>query len=180
MANVFKVLVAEDDPSLSRFITQVVARVDGVAFAARNGRIALEILEDNPDIKLLITDVIMPELGGVELMRILRSRPKYDSLVTIMMSGEVTFDDIYRLLNEGVTFFLPKPLSATDLRHYILRAMGLPGLSSMPIISGTSGQFPAVRPPPLPGVGTDLQLPSSEQTILVPEVAKAAGSRPPG
>ncbi len=151
MGNVFKVLVAEDDPSLSQFITQVVARVDGVAFAAKNGRLALEILECNPDIRLLITDVVMPEMGGVELVRALRARSQFDSLVTIMMSGEVTFDDIYRLLNEGVTFFLPKPVSATDLRHYILRAMGLPGVNSIPVMMGTSGQFPAVPPPPLPG-----------------------------
>lgn len=105
-----KILICEDD-----FIAREVARVmvekmGHIPIVSPNGKHALDTLEVNQDISLLITDMMMPVMNGTELVQILRGNSRYDGLPIIMVSGILGINDIAGLLDLGATLFQPKPL----------------------------------------------------------------------
>lgn len=106
-----KVLVADDDAVTRALLRQVLSTVGWVAILAADGARAKTILEDNPDFDLLITDVVMPNLDGRDLVRALRQDQRFSGLPMIIMSATVSIGEIRRLLELGATRFLAKPLS---------------------------------------------------------------------
>ncbi len=105
-----KIIICEDD-----FIAQEVARVmvekiGHIPIISPNGKHALDTLEVNRDISLLITDMMMPVMNGTELVQIIRGNVGYDDLPIIMVSGILGVNDIAGLLDLGATLFQPKPL----------------------------------------------------------------------
>lgn len=115
-----KVLIAEDDELTREMIAIVVEGLGRTVIRSSNGRLAREILNDNPDIALLVTDVCMPELDGMELIRTIRETGPERNLPIIIVSGVVKPSEITHLLDIGASRFLGKPINADHLRQYIL------------------------------------------------------------
>jgi len=103
------VLLVEDEPMLRELGLTVLEELGYRVFTAENGREALRLLAENPgvSIDLLLTDVVMPEMGGKELVD--RLRPLSPQTKVIFCSG-YTEDAIFLSggLEAGV-FFLQKP-----------------------------------------------------------------------
>ncbi len=114
-----KILIAEDDLGTRKIAVRVVEKLGHVAIQACNGRRAWEILQDNLDVELLLTDVMMPEMDGIELIDILRDDPGFKELPVIIMSAYVGVNDIASYLDHGATVFLPKPLRRDALAGYL-------------------------------------------------------------
>jgi two-component system, cell cycle sensor histidine kinase and response regulator CckA len=91
-------------------------------FEASNGRKALELLEREPGIGAVLTDLAMPEIGGRELAR--RIREQWSNLPVVFMTG-YTDDIVSRrgLLDDGVPF-LKKPLSPDTITQKMQEVMG--------------------------------------------------------
>ena len=113
--HVIRVLLVEDeeaDPELSRFIrTDLGYRV----IVAGNGKEALAIYEDpaTPPIDLLVSDVVMPQMGGRELAE--RLRVLNPELKILFVSGYTAESDwVSRALTKN-THFLPKPFNGSAL-----------------------------------------------------------------
>jgi signal transduction histidine kinase len=68
------ILVVEDDPMMLKFTTEAIRELGYTALVADNAAAALAILDDRPDIKLLFTDVVMPDVGGKKLADVALSR----------------------------------------------------------------------------------------------------------
>ena len=117
------VLVAEDESTSCRLLLTGVERAGHTAIVSRNGRHAWETLDCNRDIRLLITDVMMPELDGRDLVKRVRSDTELRELPIIIVSAFVGPKEINNLLLEGATWFLGKPLDLGVLGEYIQRAM---------------------------------------------------------
>lgn len=81
-----KILVADDSPSIRRFVEVVLKKAGYEVITAVDGRDALQQAFDT-DIDAVVTDVSMPNLTGPELFRILRADPEKSKLRLIMMSG---------------------------------------------------------------------------------------------
>ncbi|PWG01930.1 ATP-binding protein [Sphingosinicella humi] len=81
------ILVVEDDPRVSRSTVGALEELGYSPIACGSGREALEILEKNRDIELLITDVMMPEMTGPELVRIVAER--YPEIAVLFVTGFV-------------------------------------------------------------------------------------------
>ena len=114
-----KILIAEDERQLLEVMSRTVNLMGHSVIKSRNGRVAWEILCDNPDIELLITDVSMPEMDGPELVTRIRQDRNLSDIPILIMSGVIRARDISNLLKVGATAFLPKPLSIKDLRDFI-------------------------------------------------------------
>ena len=112
-------LVAEDEDSLRKLITGFLEGQGYRVLSARNGEEALALAEQHPDIDLLLTDVIMPKMGGVELAERLAERSR---LRTLFISG-YTDDSIasHGDLRHGAEL-IQKPISLTELTRK-LRSM---------------------------------------------------------
>jgi CheY-like chemotaxis protein len=108
-----RILVVEDDRNLCDLLTRMLERSGFFTAAASNGREALRHLASKP-VELLITDMVMPEMDGVELMRVLqRDRP---NLPIIALSGVEDFEEYQRMAAHlGARLALRKPVTRADL-----------------------------------------------------------------
>ena len=117
------ILLAEDDPSLRRMISQVLVSSGYVVLEAKNGMVALEIAKRHHDgIAAVVTDIGMPQMGGIELVKQLELVCPEAQIV--YMSG---FSEDIALVNEcvrGGALFLLKPF---PLREFVKKLADLIG-----------------------------------------------------
>ena len=113
-----KVLVVDDEPTSCRLICLALEKLDYITIASFNGRHAWETLQANHDIGLLVTDVVMPELDGEQLVHQVREAREFAKLPIIIMSAVVGPKAVSSLLEQGATWFLPKPVDLAEVQHY--------------------------------------------------------------
>ncbi len=107
-------LVAEDDPDTADFTISVL-REDFRIVHVTNGEQALEkISEELPDI--VLSDVRMPLLDGLELLRRIRSNELTNHLPVVLFSAKNSEDDRLRALQHGAEAYIAKPFSPEELR----------------------------------------------------------------
>jgi CheY-like chemotaxis protein len=117
------ILVVEDDPVIRRLLVSVLAsegyRIESVA----DGTLALRILEDDPEIDLVLTDLAMPGLPGTAVAQHLaENRP--DVKVVCMSGNPHAHERALRgLLDRRLVDFLPKPFTPVQLLQLIRRRL---------------------------------------------------------
>ncbi len=117
------ILVVEDAPSVRRMVCAMLSQTGYNTVEAGDGAEALRMLEQTEDVRLVLTDVIMPVMDGAELARQLaRVRP---DLRILFMSGYMD-DDVVRSLGKVSSLFLAKPFTATVLQDRVRQALDLP------------------------------------------------------
>jgi CheY-like chemotaxis protein len=108
------VLVVDDEPAILRFFAQVLKFQGLPAYCAADGLAALAVYRaHHAEIGLVITDLNMPRLGGLDLIRTLRSES--GSPVIAVMTGRLEQETARALAAEHVTHILSKPFSLEDL-----------------------------------------------------------------
>ncbi|MCU0663981.1 MAG: response regulator [Myxococcota bacterium] len=118
------ILVAEDEPISQKLICTVIEKMGHVPVRCRNGRLALEVLEDNPLLfSLLITDIMMPELDGHGLLRKIREQKGLAALPIIIQSAYLGVQATAEMIEQGASAVLHKPIDTDLLREYILSNM---------------------------------------------------------
>jgi CheY-like chemotaxis protein len=109
-----KVLVVDDDIRNIFALTSVLERHQVEVFHAENGRGGIEVLESNPDINLVLMDIMMPEMDGYETTRAVRQDPRFESLPIIALTAKAMKGDREKCLQAGATDYVTKPV---DLDH---------------------------------------------------------------
>ncbi|MEO1804693.1 MAG: response regulator [Bacteroidota bacterium] len=107
------VLIVEDQPDMLHYIQALLQKSYTVS-TAMNGKEALAVLAQQP-IDLIVSDVMMPEMDGFELLKSIRAHEVYASIPVIMLTA--LSDEAYKLeaLTLGVDDYLPKPFSTAEL-----------------------------------------------------------------
>lgn len=104
-----KILFVDDEEQIRRLLSSFLTRRGYLVQTAVDGQEALKFLEtEKPD--LVITDVNMPNVDGVELTRRLRASPMHKSMPIIMLSAKVQTDEILAGYAEGADEYVPKPI----------------------------------------------------------------------
>ena len=103
----FSVLIVDDNPEMASAMRDILVFEGFDTFVVSSGAKALQILHDHP-VDILLTDVIMPEMDGVELYR--RTRQAYPKLITILMTAYAADELIQLGMAEGIKTVLTKPL----------------------------------------------------------------------
>ncbi len=119
-----KILVVEDDAAIRGNVRDCLKHLGYTVFEAGSGEAALDVCEQQQgEIDLVLTDVVMPGMGGRELARRLAER--FPDIRTLFTSG-YTEDFVARreMLQEGSTF-LEKPFSVADLSDSVRRVLVL-------------------------------------------------------
>jgi PAS domain S-box-containing protein len=108
-----RILLAEDDFEVRKYVERVLSESFQV-FSVSDGEAALQaVREYRPD--LLVSDVIMPTLDGLGLVRQLRANPQTQMLPIILLSGRTGDDPIVEGLEAGADDYLVKPFNAREL-----------------------------------------------------------------
>ena len=118
------VLLVEDEPALRRAAARVLTGSGYVVLPAADGREALELVDRGERIDLVLTDMVMPHLGGSALVRALRERDRrVPVLVTTGHPGRA--GEAPEEVPPGA-HFLPKPWTITELLAAVRRALAAP------------------------------------------------------
>jgi CheY-like chemotaxis protein len=109
------ILVVEDDVRNIFALSSVLEPLGAAVLIARNGRHALEMLEQHPKIELVLMDVMMPEMDGIEATREIRKRPGWGKLPIIALTAKAMQDDQQKCLQAGANDYIAKPLDVDTL-----------------------------------------------------------------
>jgi CheY-like chemotaxis protein len=115
------VLVVDDSPSMATTLVDILNIKGFEVYAAQSGAEALEILREHA-MDILLTDVIMPDMNGVELYR--EARKIRPNLTTILMTAYAADDIIRQGMAEGIRTVLNKPLNIDFLLTLLSVTMG--------------------------------------------------------
>jgi two-component system alkaline phosphatase synthesis response regulator PhoP len=128
------VLVADDEPHIGRIIKMKLEQGPFHVTLVYDGREALEVLEKEPDIALVMLDLMMPHLSGLDVLAAMRADPRWHDLPCIILTAAGQEQQHTKAMELGATDFLTKPFSPKRLYW---RAAQLAGLS--PEESGEAG-----------------------------------------
>jgi len=111
-----KILIVDDSATVRKLLSHTLKPKNYRCIEACDGFDALEKLALNPDIKLIISDLNMPNMDGIELIGNIRQNPQYQDLPIIMLTTEASSDNRKLAFDAGANLYLVKPSPA----HIIL------------------------------------------------------------
>lgn len=114
MNTVEKILVVDDVPTIRNFVGRVLREKYDVVFAS-NGREALNKMAPGEQPDLILLDVVMPDLSGYEVCRLLKSNPETAHIPVIFLSGQNELDDKLKGFDIGGVDYITKPFNTTEL-----------------------------------------------------------------
>ena len=117
------ILVVDDDTIGQRVLGYTLQQNGHEVVPALNGRIALELLEEQ-SFDLVITDLAMPEMDGPTLLQHIRSDVRYRHIPVIMLTASGHDQDRISARAAGVSHFLTKPASSRELMESVNRILG--------------------------------------------------------
>ncbi len=120
-----RILIVEDSDSTRAMMRSIVEDI-GEEFhvvEAANGFEALKILPAE-DFDLIITDINMPDINGLELINFIKTTPRYSNIPLIIVSTESTEEDRKRGIALGANDYITKPFEPEALKESILRHIG--------------------------------------------------------
>ncbi len=123
-----RILVAEDHPVNQAVAVRFLQKLGLVADVVENGREALRALEQNT-YALVLMDLHMPEMGGLEATREIRRSGKWPGLPVIALTASAMQGDHDRCREAGMDDYLTKPLEASALAAVITKWLRPPGES---------------------------------------------------
>ena len=113
-----------DDTASGRYIISALLKEEGhEVIEAVDGKDALEKI--NPSVKMVITDLHMPHVNGLELVKRIRENPDYKVIPVIMVSSESEEEIKAEGRAAGVTEWIDKPVSAGKLRDAVGRVFDI-------------------------------------------------------
>ena len=121
-----KVLIVEDNPINQRVIKGLLGDSGIVLSFAENGIDALEVIEEEAPFDLVLMDINMPVLDGIETTRRIRANPHYDSMPVVAFTGLNLEDQIEKMRLVGMNAHMAKPLNVgrtfSIFNHYLPHA----------------------------------------------------------
>lgn len=121
----YKVLIVEDSEASRDYLATAVASFDGVEVVATDrGFEALKLLPLHR-FDLIITDIQMPDINGLELINFVKKNPNYRNTPLFIVTAEGREQDRARGLALGASEYLVKPVKAEDLVELLRRYLQL-------------------------------------------------------
>ena len=130
-----QVLVVDDSRTVRRILRTVLEEAGFTVREAEDGRVALHMLDQHPEIELVITDWDMPQMDGLTLLQTLRSHPDYGELPVLMVTQESRASHVREAMEAGASAYLMKPFNRAMLLEK-LTEIGCTGGSTGPLEPG--------------------------------------------
>ena len=106
-----RALLVDDSRAVRVIIRNILLEMGMEVVEAANGREALEQLRQNPDVELVLVDWNMPEMNGLDFIRVVRSQHAYDALRIVMVTTETESEQVCLALNAGANEYVMKPFN---------------------------------------------------------------------
>ncbi len=110
-----KVLIVDDDVRNVFALSSVLEEYSMDIFEARNGKEGIKCLEKNPDIDLVLMDIMMPEMDGYETIREIRKQHNFKGLHIIALTAKAMKGDRIKCIEAGANDYISKPVEKKRL-----------------------------------------------------------------
>ena len=117
-----KILTVDDSTTMRRIIAGAASVVGIETLSAANGVEALKVLEkEGSSISLILLDVNMPEMNGIELLKKVKASPQWVSIPVMMVTSESERTSVIEAIRSGASSYLTKPFAPEDLIKKIMQ-----------------------------------------------------------
>ena len=120
------VLVVEDAPDVRALVVRALS-LDYDVIATENGSQALSRLGERPLPALIISDIMMPDLDGLQLAAKVKANAETAHVPIIFLTSRGTPKDIIAGIKAGARHYIPKPFRVTELLEKVARVLPKPG-----------------------------------------------------
>jgi two-component system, OmpR family, alkaline phosphatase synthesis response regulator PhoP len=120
------ILVADDEPHIGRIIKMKLEQGPFRVTLAYDGQEALDIVNNAEQMDLVLLDLMMPKLSGLDVLKRIREQEKFKSLPCIILTAGGEAKHERDALELGATQFLTKPFSPKKLYALVARLTGAP------------------------------------------------------
>jgi CheY-like chemotaxis protein len=110
-----KVLVVDDDARNIFALATVLENQEMEVISAMNGRQAIELIENTPDLSVVLMDIMMPEMDGYETMHEIRKNPRFRTLPILALTAKAMKGDREKCLGAGASDYIAKPVNTDQL-----------------------------------------------------------------
>jgi len=122
----YRILIVDDSATTRSMIKRIIGMTDipvDCLLEAADGKQALGVLAGT-QVDLVLADLNMPEMNGVEMTRRIRREQTTKSIPVVIVSAEPNIDRLTQLLSDGVQGFVRKPFTPEAIRNCVTRVMG--------------------------------------------------------
>ncbi|MGK2936028.1 MAG: response regulator [Gemmatimonadaceae bacterium] len=121
-----RILVADDEPHIGRIIQMKLEQGPFEVVLAEDGEAALEVIERDLKIALVVLDLMMPKLSGLDVLARVRANESTRALPTVILTAAGEEEQQRNALRLGATEFLTKPFSPKKLYTMVAQLLGVP------------------------------------------------------
>jgi DNA-binding response OmpR family regulator len=109
------VLVVEDDPDLLTLITRFLEKEKYEVVTATNGAAGLALASGRPKPNLIISDIMMPDMDGLEMVRRIKEDPQTKPTPVVFLTAKQTSKDVIAGIQAGARTYMTKPFKMQEL-----------------------------------------------------------------
>ena len=117
------ILIVDDQPDLRSILRQVLEAEDYHCLEASDGEMAFQVLNDHPLVDLVVIDIKMPRMNGLELLASMRTHPVFKGISTIVITAQHSDDLRIRALEAGAGQVLFKPFDLQEFKGCVHRLL---------------------------------------------------------
>lgn len=120
-----KVLVADDEPHIGRIIKMKLEQGPFDVSLAYDGEEALDLLESDPGISVVLLDLMMPNVSGLDVLAAIRASDRWQGLPCIILTAAGQEEQYLRAMQLGANEFMTKPFSPKKLYAVVAELAGI-------------------------------------------------------
>ena len=120
MAQVIRIMVVDDEASICRNVEKILTKNNYQVTCANSAEEALDKMKGE-SFNLMITDIVMPQMNGLELLR--RVKSQWPETKALTMTAFASTDTAHRAIRLGALDYLPKPFTPAELRGMVDEAL---------------------------------------------------------
>ena len=110
-----KVLIVDDDIRNIFALTSVLERYDMVTVSAETGATRSALLEESTDVDIVLMDIMMPEMDGIDTMRAIRQIARFKDLPIVAVTAKAMKGDREKCIEAGAWDYLSKPVDSEQM-----------------------------------------------------------------
>lgn len=119
-----RILVVEDDDRVRKVETLILTCEPLEIIEASGGRQALDLL-DNEQFDLVVLDLMMPEVDGMQVLQSIRERPETEDLPVVLVTAKNTDRDMLEGFKGGANYYITKPFEPRELVDSVELILGI-------------------------------------------------------
>lgn len=119
-----KVLMVEDEEDTASLLKFLLERANYRVVHAKDGRTAQEFVDTMPLPDIVLLDVMLPFLSGLQVLTYIRSKKEWEKVPIVMLTADGSEHDIKRALETGANDYMLKPFNPRELTSRLKRFWG--------------------------------------------------------